>query len=89
MSGLGPHSTSRSHSRVVIVDEAHRMKEPRAKSTLALKKIRCSSCFALTGTLVQNRIDEMWAVLDFVSIPSSDMIVPTETAGLAWLGGHA
>lgn len=51
---------------VVIVDEAHRLKEPKAQSTLALKKIRCSSCFALTGTLVQNRIDEMWAVLDFV-----------------------
>ena len=32
-----------------------------------MKKIRCSSCFALTGTLVQNRMDEMWSVLDFVS----------------------
>ncbi|OCF35109.1 hypothetical protein I316_03149 [Kwoniella heveanensis BCC8398] len=55
-----------SQYRVVIVDEAHRMKEPRALSTLALKKIQCQVCFALTGTLVQNRMDEMWSVLDFV-----------------------
>ncbi|ORY30568.1 P-loop containing nucleoside triphosphate hydrolase protein [Naematelia encephala] len=51
---------------VVIADEAHRIKEPRAAGTLALKKIKCSSCFALTGTLVQNRMEEMWSVLDFV-----------------------
>ncbi|WVQ96545.1 hypothetical protein IAU59_003650 [Kwoniella sp. CBS 9459] len=51
---------------VVIVDEAHRMKEPHALSTLALKKIECKVCFALTGTLIQNRMDEMWSVLDFV-----------------------
>ncbi|WWC96326.1 hypothetical protein V866_003193 [Kwoniella sp. B9012] len=50
---------------VVIVDEAHRMKEPRAQATLALKSIDCKICFALTGTLVQNRMDEMWSVLDF------------------------
>ncbi|OCF57032.1 hypothetical protein L486_05889 [Kwoniella mangroviensis CBS 10435] len=50
---------------VVIVDEAHRMKEPGAQATLALKSIDCKICFALTGTLVQNRMDEMWSVLDF------------------------
>lgn len=50
----------------VIVDEAHRLKEPMSQTTLALKSIQCQVCFALTGTLVQNRIDEMWSVLDFV-----------------------
>lgn len=49
-----------------MVDEAHRLKEPRASRTLALKKIDCQSCFALTGTLIQNRLEEMWSVLDFV-----------------------
>lgn len=42
------------------------MKEARAATSLALKKIKCPSCFALTGTLIQNRMDEMWSVLDFV-----------------------
>ncbi|ORX37207.1 P-loop containing nucleoside triphosphate hydrolase protein [Kockovaella imperatae] len=51
---------------VVIADEAHRLKEPRAAVSLALKKIQHAQCFALTGTLIQNRIDEMWSVLDFV-----------------------
>ncbi|EIW67723.1 hypothetical protein TREMEDRAFT_74496 [Tremella mesenterica DSM 1558] len=51
---------------VLIVDEAHRLKEPEAQTTLALKKIECRICFALTGTLIQNRMDEMWSVLDLV-----------------------
>ena len=57
-------------SSVVIADEAHRLKEPFAALTLAMKKIQCQSCFALTGTLYQNRMDEMWSVLDFVSVRS-------------------
>lgn len=56
-----------------MVDEAHRLKEPRASRTLALKKIQCSACFALTGTLIQNRIEEMWSVLDFVSLAALAM----------------
>jgi superfamily II DNA or RNA helicase len=53
---------------VVIADEAHRLKEPRAARTLAIKKMQCTSCFGLTGTLIQNRMEEMWSVLDFVSV---------------------
>jgi SNF2 family DNA or RNA helicase len=52
----------------VIADEAHRLKEPRGQLGLAMKKIKCPSCFALTGTLIQNRLEEMWSVLDFVSV---------------------
>jgi SNF2 family DNA or RNA helicase len=53
--------------RVVIVDEAHRLKEPKGQLALAMKSIDCRICFGLTGTLVQNRMEEMWSVLDFVS----------------------
>jgi SNF2 family DNA or RNA helicase len=56
---------------VVLADEAHRLKEPRGKIGLAMKKLKCPSCFALTGTLIQNRLEEMWSVLDFVSISLS------------------
>lgn len=41
---------------MVIVDEAHRLKEPKARLTLALKKFVKPTCFALTGTLIQNRV---------------------------------
>ena len=54
---------------MVIADEAHRLKEPRGQLGLAMKRIQCPSCFALTGTLIQNRLEEMWSVLDFVSGP--------------------
>jgi SNF2 family DNA or RNA helicase len=51
----------------VIVDEAHRMKKPTGYLAKAVKKLRANTCFALTGTLIQNRMEEMWSVLDFVS----------------------
>ncbi|EKC97407.1 hypothetical protein A1Q2_08330 [Trichosporon asahii var. asahii CBS 8904] len=50
----------------VIVDEAHKMKRPDSRLAFAAKSISARACFALTGTLVQNRIEELWSVLDFV-----------------------
>lgn len=44
------------------------MKTHKADLTLAMKRFRNASCFALTGTLIQNRMEEMWSVLDFVSV---------------------
>ena len=58
-------------SRIVIGDEAHRLKDPKGQLSLAMKKFQHASCFALTGTLIQNRLDEMWSVLDFVSVSST------------------
>lgn len=52
--------------RTVIVDEAHKMKRPDSRLAFAAKSISARACFALTGTLVQNRIEELWSVLDFV-----------------------
>jgi hypothetical protein len=73
---------------VVIADEAHRLKEPRAAVTIALKSIQCASCFGLTGTLIQNRMDEMWSVLDFVSIePARVDIRSTGDRLVHWLSG--
>ncbi len=39
----------------VVVDEVHRIKEPRSKVTNAVKSIRCRRRIGLTGTLLQNR----------------------------------
>lgn len=49
-------TSSVAETSVVIVDEAHRLKEPKARLTLALKKFVKPTCFALTGTLIQNRV---------------------------------
>lgn len=60
------NNTADNHS-VVIVDEAHRLKKQTGRLALAVKKLKARACFALTGTLIQNRMEEMWSVLDFVS----------------------
>ena len=44
------------HISLVVADEAHRLKEARAAVTLAMKKIQVASCFALSGTIIQNRV---------------------------------
>ena len=51
----------------VIVDEVHRLKEPSAKVTKALKRLKCRRRIGLTGTLLQNKYDEMWCVLDWAN----------------------
>lgn len=39
----------------VFVDEAHKLKNPKIQLTIALKSFTCArSCFALTGTVIQN-----------------------------------
>lgn len=52
---------------VLIVDEAHTLKNPSADRTSAMKNLQARARFALTGTLMQNRYKEMWSVLDFVA----------------------
>lgn len=43
------------------------MKKWNSELALAVKSIEgVRACFALTGTLIQNRMGEMWSVLDFV-----------------------
>lgn len=46
-----------------IYDEAHMMKNPKAKRTQAALSIRSSRSFMLTGTPMLNRVDELWAIL--------------------------
>lgn len=70
--------------RVVIVDEAHRMKKANGRLAFAVKKLKARACFALTGTLIQNRMEEMWSILDFVSrcyVYSADVQVHRGWAG--------
>lgn len=50
----------------VFVDEAQNIKNPDSKSARALRKLRASTRFALTGTPVENRIMDLWAIMDFV-----------------------
>ena len=51
--------------RVVIVDEAQNIKNPAAAQTRAVKTIPAGTCFAMTGTPVENRLSEYWSIMDF------------------------
>ncbi|KAG9311072.1 P-loop containing nucleoside triphosphate hydrolase protein [Chiua virens] len=52
---------------VIIVDEAHRVKNPRSKITLAYHQFACMRRFGLTGTAIQNSYNELWTILDWTN----------------------
>lgn len=48
-----------------FLDEAQHIKNMAAKVTRAAKKIQAGSCFALTGTPIENNLSELWSIFDF------------------------
>ncbi|KAM9330721.1 LOW QUALITY PROTEIN: DNA excision repair protein ERCC-6-like 2 [Gastrophryne carolinensis] len=53
------------HWSAVIVDEAHRIKNPKARVTQVMKSLRCQVRIGLTGTILQNNMEELWCVMDW------------------------
>ncbi|XP_021071198.1 DNA excision repair protein ERCC-6-like 2 isoform X1 [Mus pahari] len=49
----------------VIVDEAHRIKNPKARVTEVMKAVKCKVRIGLTGTILQNNMKELWCVMDW------------------------
>ncbi|NWU70610.1 ER6L2 protein, partial [Pterocles burchelli] len=49
----------------VIVDEAHRIKNPKAQITQTMKSLKCPVRIGLTGTILQNNMEELWCVMDW------------------------
>ena len=52
---------------VIMVDEAHRVKNPRSKITRAYHQFACMRRFGLTGTAIQNSYNELWTILDWTN----------------------
>ncbi|CAE8706526.1 unnamed protein product [Polarella glacialis] len=50
---------------VVVCDEAHRMKNISTLLGKSLRKLKSSSRILLTGTPVQNALQDLWALMDF------------------------
>jgi non-specific serine/threonine protein kinase len=53
--------------QLAVLDEAQAIKNPGAKQTHAVKKLKADSRFALTGTPVENRLGDLWSIFDFIN----------------------
>ena len=49
----------------VVLDEGHHIKNPSAKRTQAIKTINGRHKLVLTGTPIQNNLEELWSLFDF------------------------
>lgn len=53
--------------RYLILDEAQHIKNPMSATARAAKKLKSERRLAMTGTPIENRLSEIWSILDFVS----------------------
>ena len=51
----------------IVLDEAQNIKNPAAKQSQAVREIPAGFRIALTGTPVENRLTELWSILDFLN----------------------
>ncbi|KAI8625254.1 hypothetical protein F5Y19DRAFT_271161 [Xylariaceae sp. FL1651] len=50
----------------IVLDEGHLIKNPKAKISLAVKKLASNHRLILTGTPIQNNVLELWSLFDFL-----------------------
>jgi SNF2 family DNA or RNA helicase len=51
----------------IVLDEAQNIKNQSAKQTQALRRLSARRRIALTGTPVENRLSELWSIMDFLN----------------------
>lgn len=78
-----PLATEEARKRfdLLIADEAHHIKNPGTKKARAVLAMQCGIRWALTGTPVQNRIEDLVAIFRFVKpglFPSTDIPTPAQ-----------
>lgn len=52
---------------VVILDEAQRIKNWNTKTAQSIKRLQSRFAFVLTGTPIENRIDELYSIISFLN----------------------
>ncbi|MEA5582581.1 DEAD/DEAH box helicase [Nodularia harveyana UHCC-0300] len=53
--------------QVIVLDEAQNIKNPEAKQSQAVRDLKTTFRIALTGTPVENKLQELWSILDFLN----------------------
>lgn len=51
----------------IVLDEAQNIKNPKAAQTKAILKLSAKHRLALTGTLVENRLLDLWSIFNFLN----------------------
>jgi len=51
----------------IALDEAQNIKNPAAKQSQAIRSLQAARRVALTGTPVENRLSELWSIMDFLN----------------------
>jgi hypothetical protein len=54
------------HPDIVVLDEAQRIKTWSTKTAQAIKRLQSRYAFVLSGTPIENRIDELYSIFDFL-----------------------
>ena len=52
---------------IVVIDEAQNIKNPNAQKTKAIKALQTNLRIAMTGTPIENRLLELWSIMDFLN----------------------
>ena len=63
---------------VVVLDEAQRIKNWQTKTARRVKSLRSPYAFVLTGTPVENRIDELYSIVQYLDPGSGRSAVPLQ-----------
>ena len=63
--GDDPSSDAAYH--LVVLDEAHTIKNSRSQVNRACKQLNAANSLCLTGTPVENHLGELWALVDFLN----------------------
>ncbi|HVU23125.1 MAG TPA: DEAD/DEAH box helicase [Opitutus sp.] len=51
---------------IIVLDEAQRIKNWASKTAQAVKRLRSRHAFVLTGTPIENRLDELYSIVSFL-----------------------
>jgi superfamily II DNA or RNA helicase len=54
------------HADLIVLDEAQRIKNWESKTTRAIKKLRSRYALVLTGTPLENKLEELYSIVQFV-----------------------
>ena len=52
--------------KAVVLDEAQAIKNPKTRRAVSVKRLKRSVSIAVTGTPVENRLRDLWSLMDFV-----------------------